>query len=81
MRSFHLILRDSGSLAPRRIDFEAAGPEHALQIARNETDGVKIELWDDATLLARLTKAGDNLWKIHRHQGGNRTGPVVTAES
>jgi len=84
MRAFHLILRDRPSVTPRRIDFEADGPDHAFQIARNETDGVEVELWEGSELLASLTKAGDSLWKIDRRRGiraaaPNRS-PVLTAE-
>lgn len=66
MRAFHLILFDRPSVEPRRIDFEAEGPDHAFQIARNETDGVEVELWEGSELLAALTKSGDNLWKFNR---------------
>ena len=84
MRAFHLILFDGHSPVPRRVDFEAEGPDHAFQIARNETDGVEVELWEGATLLAHLTKAGESLWKLDRCRGGKAAvgdrGPVLTAE-
>ena len=65
MRAFHMILLDDGATVPRRVDFFAESPDHAFQIARNETDGVDIELWDNDSLLARITKSGANLWKLH----------------
>jgi len=64
MRPFHLILSYEGGEAPRRIDFHADGPDHAFQIARNEADGVHVELWEGSTLLARMTKSGANIWKL-----------------
>lgn len=84
MRAFYLILSDGHSPMPRRVDFEAEGPDHAFQIARNETEGIEVELWEGETLLARLTKAGDSLWKIDRCRGGKEAvparDPVLTAE-
>ena len=83
MRAFHLILFDGRSPAARRVDFEAEGPDHAFQIARNETEGIEVELWEGDTLLARLTKAGESLWKLDRCRGGKAAvadrGPVLTA--
>lgn len=64
MRRFHLILLDDASSEPRRIDFHAESPDHAFQVARNETDGTHVELWDGATLLARMTKSAANMWKL-----------------
>lgn len=64
MRPFHMILRDAPGAELRRIDFNAEGPDHAFQIARNEGDGVHVELWQGATLLARMTKSGVNIWKL-----------------
>ena len=64
MRPFHMILQDVAGTELRRIDFYAEGPDHAFQIARNESDGVHVELWQGATLLARMTKSGANIWKL-----------------
>lgn len=64
MRPFHMILQNDAGAEPRRIDFHAEGPDHAFQIARNEEDGVHVELWEDTTLLARMTKSGANMWKL-----------------
>ena len=64
MRKFHLILLDGTSSEPRRIDFYAEGPDHAFQVARNETDGTHVELWDGETLLACMTKSAVNMWKL-----------------
>ena len=64
MRPFHMILRDVAGTELRRIDFYAEGPDHAFQIARNESDGVHVELWQGTTLLARMTKSGANIWKL-----------------
>jgi hypothetical protein len=64
MRRFHLILLDDMSSEPRRIDFHAEGPDHAFQVARNETDGTHVELWDGDNLLARMTKSTANMWKL-----------------
>ncbi len=71
MRPFHLILKDEDPDAPRRIDFHADGPDHAFQIARNEADGVHVELWEGSTLLARMTKSGANMWKLLPIGDGN----------
>lgn len=63
MRRFYIITQnESGD--PRRIDFHAESPDHAFQIARNEEEGIHIELWQDETLLARMTKSGANIWKL-----------------
>lgn len=64
MRAFHLMLFDAESSTPRRVDFHAAGPDHAFQVARNETDGVDVELWEGSILLARMTKTSANVWKL-----------------
>src|SRR3546814_17772979 len=70
MRPFHMILQDAAGTQLRRVDFHAEGPDHAFQIARNESDGVHVELWQGATLLARMTKSGAN--KIGRASGRER---------
>ena len=62
MRTYHLLF-DHAS-APRRIAFEAESPDHALNIAEHEADGTCAELWDGDKLLARMTKAAANLWKL-----------------
>lgn len=62
MRAFHLLIDDS---EPRRIDFQAEGPDHAFQIARNESEGVHVTLWEGEHLLARMTKTEANMWKLH----------------
>ncbi|HET6526939.1 hypothetical protein [Sphingopyxis sp.] len=64
MRPFHMILQDAPGAELRRVDFNAEGPDHAFQIARNEGDGVHVELWQETTLLARMTKSGANIWKL-----------------
>lgn len=64
MRAFHLLMLDEESSTPRRVDFEAEGPDHAFQVARNEADGVHVELWEGHTLLARMTKTFANVWKL-----------------
>jgi len=64
MRPFYIIMQDTTDLQPRRVDFHAEGPDHAFQIARNEADGVHVELWEGATLLARMIKSGGNMWKL-----------------
>ena len=64
MRPFHIILQDGIDSQPRRVDFYAESPDHAFQIARNEADGVNVELWEGAKLLARMTKSGANMWKL-----------------
>ena len=64
MRSFHLMLIGPGSSEPRRIDFQAEGPDHAFQIARNESAGVHAELWEGGTLLARMAKSTPDMWKL-----------------
>jgi hypothetical protein len=64
MRVFHLMLLDTASREPRRVDFEAESPDHAFQVARNETDGIHVELWEGGALLARMTKSAANVWKL-----------------
>ncbi|MBO9695012.1 MAG: hypothetical protein J7499_02325 [Sphingopyxis sp.] len=64
MRVFHLMLLDDESSPPRRVDFRAEGPDHAFQVARNETDGIHVELWEGESLLARMTKTAANVWKL-----------------
>lgn len=64
MRRFHMILQDAAGAELRRVDFNAEGPDHAFQIARNEGEGVRIELWQGSMLLARMTKSGANMWKL-----------------
>lgn len=64
MRAFHLILLDDEAGPPRRVDFRAEGPDHAFQVARNETDGIHVELWEGEALLARMTKTAANVWKL-----------------
>lgn len=64
MCPFHLILFDAAKAVPRRVDFEATSPDHAFQIARNESDGVYVELWEGSALLARMTKSGANIWQL-----------------
>lgn len=64
MRPFHIIMQDTTDIQPRRVDFHAEGPDHAFQIARNEADGVHVELWEGSRLLARMTKSGANMWKL-----------------
>lgn len=65
MRAFHLIISDADTDQPRRIDFHAESPDHAFQIARNETDGIHVTLWEGETILAQMTKATSSLWKLH----------------
>lgn len=64
MRAFHLLLLDHGSDEPRRVDFSAESPDHAFQVARNEREGIHVELWDSDRLLARMTKSEANIWKL-----------------
>jgi len=64
MRSFHMMMLDDQSIAPRRVEFQAESPDHAFQVARNEIDGVHVELWEGKALLARMTKTADNVWKL-----------------
>ncbi len=64
MRSFHMMMLDDQSIAPRRVEFQAESPDHAFQVARNEIDGVHVELWEGEALLARMTKTADNVWKL-----------------
>lgn len=77
MRAFYLIIDDVGSVHPRRIDFQAEGPDHAFQIARNETDGINVTLWEGERVLARMTKTTSNLWQLH---STSETTPAVLAQ-
>jgi hypothetical protein len=63
MRAYHLLISSAAS-APRRVDFYAESPDHAFQIARNEEDGIDVELWEGDRMLARMTKSGANIWKL-----------------
>ncbi|MHA4835662.1 hypothetical protein [Sphingopyxis sp. MSC1_008] len=63
MRAYHLLISSAAS-APRRVDFYAESPDHAFQIARNEEDGIDVELWEGERMLARMTKSGANIWKL-----------------
>lgn len=65
MRAFYIIVHPREPAAPRRIDFHAESPDHAFQVARNESDGVMVELWEEGRLLAHMTKSGANIWKLH----------------
>lgn len=64
MRPFHLIMQGADAPEPRRVDFEAESPDHAFQVARNETDGTQVELWEGSKLLARMTKGDANIWQL-----------------
>lgn len=64
MRPFHLLVHDVHAREPRRVNFSAESPDHAFQVARNESEGVRVELWDGATLLASMTKAGAGMWQL-----------------
>lgn len=68
MRAYHLIIVSSAA-QPRRVDFHAESPDHAFQVARNEEDGIEVELWEGDRLLARMTKSGANIWRLG---GSNR---------
>ena len=74
MRPFHLLIHDADARAPRRVDVQAESPDHAFQVARNECDGVHVELWDEGTLLASMTKAG-GLWQLLPVGNGERAQP------
>lgn len=64
MRHFHMILLADAASVPRRVEFEAEGPDHAFQVARNEEDGIEVELWEGHKLLARMIKSGANIWRL-----------------
>lgn len=64
MRPYHLILQDAGVTEMRRVEFTASSPDQAFQVARNEKDGVYVELWDGPSLLARMTKMAENMWQL-----------------
>ena len=65
MRAFHSILFADASAQPRRVDFHAESADHAFQIARNERNGVQVELWEGDRQLASMTKSGANIWKLN----------------
>lgn len=75
MPAFHLMISSDGA-KPRRIDFHAESPDHAFLVARNETDGIDVELWEGEKLLARVTKSGANIWKIHGSPGRANAPPA-----
>lgn len=64
MQSYYLIVHDTCVQEPRRVDFRAESPDHAFQIARNEKEGVHVELWEPDKLLARMTREEGSLWKL-----------------
>lgn len=63
MGAYHMIIsaRSTGS---RRVDFHAETPEQAFLIARNEKDGVEVELWEGERRLAHMTKTIANVWRL-----------------
>ncbi|ALC13751.1 hypothetical protein [Sphingopyxis sp. 113P3] len=63
MRTYHLLLLDDASGPPRRVEFKAASPDQAFQVARNERDGIHVELWESDRLLVRMSKDGA-VWKL-----------------
>ena len=65
MRAFHIMIYAEASVEPRRVEFQAESPEHAFQIARNEQDGIQVELWEGDQRLASMTKSGCGMWKLH----------------
>ncbi|MGN6692234.1 MAG: hypothetical protein ACTHJU_14950 [Sphingopyxis sp.] len=65
MRAFHIIIYADASTEPKRVDFHAESPDHAFQIARNEQEGVHVELWEHDRRLASMTKSGSGMWKLH----------------
>ncbi len=66
MPSFHLILQSSGTLDPRRIDFEAGSIDEAFQTARNRTGDSSVELWEGNICHVRMSNSGSHLWKLYR---------------
>lgn len=76
MHPYHLILQDADASEMRRVDFRAASPDHAFQIARNEETGVYVELWDGPSLLARMTKSAENTWQLLPLAGGRPAGAL-----
>jgi len=64
MHAFHLLVGPSETSELQRVDFEAVGPEHAFQIARNESEAAHIELWEGELLLARMSRLDANVWKL-----------------
>ncbi|WP_168707894.1 hypothetical protein [Sphingopyxis sp. PAMC25046] len=76
MHPYHLILKNVDSSEARRVDFRASSPDHAFQIARNEQSGVFVELWNGASLLARMTKAAENMWQLLPVEGGRPANAV-----
>ncbi|WP_145923551.1 hypothetical protein [Sphingopyxis macrogoltabida] len=71
VRPFHLILSGASVPEPRRVDFVAESPDHASQVARNEEEGIHVELWEGATLLARMTKGEADVWQLLPVRPGN----------
>ena len=65
MRAFHIMIYAEASAVPRRVEFHAESPDHAFQIARNEQDGIQVELWEEDQRLASMTKSGSGMWKLH----------------
>ena len=65
MRAFHIMIYADASAEPKRVDFQAESPDHAFQIARNEQDGIQVELWEEDWRLASMTKSGSGMWKLH----------------
>ncbi|SKC02860.1 hypothetical protein [Sphingopyxis flava] len=63
MRTYHLLLLDDASGTPRRVEFKADSPDQAFQVARNERDGIHVELWESDRLLVRMSKDGA-VWKL-----------------
>ncbi len=74
MRAYHMLLLDAASSEPRRVDFTAASPDQAFQVARNEQNEIHVELWEADRLLARMSKSQANLWKLLPTGVGNDIG-------
>lgn len=63
MGAYHMIISER-STGSRRVDFHAETPEQAFLIARNEKDGVEVELWEGERRLAHMTKTIANVWRL-----------------
>lgn len=71
MGAYHMIVSNP-STGARRVDFHAETAEQAFLMARNEKDGVEVELWEGERCLACMTKTIANVWRLGKPGSADR---------
>ncbi|MBN8841869.1 MAG: hypothetical protein J0H88_01375 [Sphingomonadales bacterium] len=64
MRAFHILLKDDGTGASERVDFEADSRDFALIIAQGHAAGRNIELWEGSAHVGSLHRSAPQLWRL-----------------